>query len=125
MKTNRYVLALVLLLTASFAFSPGISAQPGYHGRGHVYGHNRNCSVRYYPQRNYYYNRPYTSLYYGGSNYRYQSGYYYRPYGATFRFVVPPFGIRISALPPGYRRIYVGPSPYYYYGGAYYRPYSR
>jgi hypothetical protein len=39
--------------------------------------------------------------------------------------VIPPFGIRISSLPVGYRRIYVGPSPYYYYGGVYYRPYSR
>src|SRR5258706_10726202 len=131
MKTKRYMLAFVLLLTATFLFTSNIFAQPGRygHGRGHAYGYNRNYSrnyypVRYYPQRNYYYNHPYISLSYGGLNYRYQSGYYYRPYGATFRFAVPPFGIRISTLPLGYRSFYVGPSPYYYYGGVYYPPYT-
>lgn len=129
MKTNRYTLAVVFLLTASLLFSSAIFAQRGgyrhEHGRGYGYDHsNRYYPVRYYPQRNYYYSSPYTSIYFGGINYRYQSGYYYRPYGTTFRFVVPPFGIRISALPFGYRSLYVGPSPYYYYGGVYYRPYA-
>src|SRR6185503_294307 len=128
MKTKRYALAVVLLMTATFLVSTDLCAQRGYyrHGRGHGYGHSRNYyPVRYYPQRNYYNNYPYTSSYYGGINYRYQRGYYYRPYGATFRFVIPPFGIRISTLPMGYRTLRVGPSPYYYYGGSYYRPYGR
>jgi hypothetical protein len=123
MKTKRYALAVVFLLTTFLLFSSGIFAQRGYYrhdrGRGYGYGHGN----RYYPQRNYYYSSPYTSIYFGGINYRYQRGYYYRPYDATFRFVIPPFGVRISALPLGYRSLYIGPSPYYYYGGVYYRPY--
>ncbi|HLG40063.1 MAG TPA: DUF6515 family protein, partial [Chitinophagaceae bacterium] len=129
MKTKRCTLAVVFLVTAFLVFSTDIFAQRGYYGnrgRGHRYGysHNRHHSVRYYPQRNYYHNHPYVSIGFGGINYRYQRGYYYRPYGASFRFVIPPFGIRISTLPAGYRSLYVGPSPYYYYGGVYYRPYS-
>jgi Family of unknown function (DUF6515) len=127
MKTKRYTLAVVFLVTAFLVFSTDILAQRGHYGnrgRGYGYGHSRNYSVRYYPQRNYYYNHPYVSLSFGGINYRYQRGYYYRPYGATFQFVIPPFGIRIATLPIGYRSFYIGPSPYYYYGGVYYRPYA-
>ncbi len=127
MKTKRYALAVVCLLAGSLLFSSDILAQRGYYnrGRGRVYVQRQYYPVRYYPQRNYYNNHPYTSIYYGGINYRYQRGYYYRPYGSSFQFVIPPFGIRISSLPIGYRRIYVGRSPYYYYGGVYYRPYAR
>ncbi len=123
MKTKFYSFAVVFLFTASLLISSDSFAQPG-RSRGHGYGHSRYHPVRYYPQRNYYYNRPYSSVYYGGINYRYQRGYFYRPYGATFRLSIPPFGIRISTLPLGYRSFYVGPSPYYYYGGIYYRPHS-
>jgi hypothetical protein len=63
-------------------------------------------------------------IYYGGIGYRYQAGYFYRPYGATFQLVVPPFGIHVSTLPLGYNSFYIGPSPYYYYGGIYYRPFA-
>ena len=127
MKTKRYTLAVVFLFTAFLVFSTDILAQRGHYGnrgRGYGYGHSRYYPVRYYPRRNYYYNHPYVSLSFGGINYRYQRGYYYRHYGASFQFVIQPFGIRISTLPIGYRSFYVGPLPYYYYSGIYYRPYA-
>jgi hypothetical protein len=125
MKTKHYTFAVVFLFAAFFLLSADSFAQPGRNGRGRGHGYGRyHNSVRYYPQRNYYYNRPYVSIAFGGSHYRYQRGYYYRPYGASFQVVVPPFGIRIGSLPIGYRRVYVGPDPYYYYHGTYYRPYA-
>jgi hypothetical protein len=120
MKTKYYTFAVVVFLIAFSLFSTDSFGQPGRHGRG--YGRN-HYYVRYYPQRNYYYNQPYVSIAFGGYHYRYQRGYFYRPYGASFQVILPPFGIRISSLPIGYRRIYVGPDPYYYYRGTYYRPY--
>jgi hypothetical protein len=120
MKTKHYSFAVVFLLAASLFFSTGSSAQRGYSRHGH--GHSRYYPVRYYPQRNYYYNRPYVSIAFGNSHYRYQGGYFYRPYGSSFQFTVPPFGIRIGTLPMGYRSFYVGPHPYYYYNDIYYRP---
>jgi hypothetical protein len=151
MKTKRYTLAGLIMLALFMTFSTGGFAQSGRyrHGGGYAYGHSyRNQSVRYYrPVRHYqpvryyspvryyrparyyspgiYYNaRPYVSIYHGGVDYRYQEGYFYRPYGSSFQFVIPPFGIHISSLPMGYRSFNVGPSPYYYYGGVYYKPYS-
>lgn len=132
MKTNRYTLAVVVSLTASLLFSTGVFAQRyGHrHSYGYGYGHGHGYSYRYYPahyypQRSFYYNRPYVSIAFGNIFYRYQSGYFYRPYGATFQFVIPPFGIRVGALPYGYRSFYSGPDPYYYYNGIYYRPYAN
>jgi hypothetical protein len=116
MKTKRYTYAVVFLFAASLFFATAVSAQPGR------YRHSRGwSSARYYPQRNYYYNRPFVSVNFGGNYYRYQRGYFYRPYGAYFNIVVPPIGVRIATLPVGYRRVYVGPDPYYYYHGTYYR----
>lgn len=124
MKIKHYTFAVVFFLTAFVLISADSFGQRGRgHGRGHGYGRYHH-SVRYYPQRNYYYNHPYVSIRFGSMNYRYQRGYYYRPYGASFQVVVPPFGIRIGALPIGYRSFYVGPNPYYYYHGTYYRPYA-
>lgn len=122
MKTKFYLSVVVIFLAAFLVLAADSYAQPGRYRRG--YGYGRHYSPRYYPQRNYYYNQPYASIRFGGVHYRYQRGYYYRPYGATFQFVIPPVGIRISTLPPGYRSFYVGPVPYYYYHGTYYRSYE-
>lgn len=121
MKTKRYSVAVVFLLTA-LLFSSDIFAQRGRY-RHHHHG-GRYYSPRYYPRGNFYYNQPFVSLRFGNSAYRYQRGYFYRPYGTSFQVVIPPFGIRIGTLPIGYRRVYVGPNPYYYYRGTYYRPYT-
>jgi Family of unknown function (DUF6515) len=120
MKTNRYTIAVVFLITATLLLSTDIFAQRYY---GYRRGGGRYYS--YYPHRSYYYNQPYVTAYFGNSYYRYQGGYFYRPYGATFQIAIPPFGIRIGALPYGYRSFYVGPDPYYYYNGTYYRPHAN
>ncbi|MBL7737611.1 MAG: hypothetical protein JNK14_00200 [Chitinophagaceae bacterium] len=122
MKTKFYLSAVVFFIIAFLVMTADSFAQPGRYRRGN--GYNRHHSVRYYPSRNYYYNRPFVSIRFGGVHYRYQRGYFYRPYGASFRFVIPPVGIRITTLPLGYRGFYVGPVPYYYYQGTYYRPYE-
>jgi hypothetical protein len=122
MKTKHYAFIVVFFFAAFLLFSTGIFAQPGRYGYRH--GNSRHYSARYYPQRSYYYNRPYVSVSFGNNYYRYQHGYFYRPYGASFQIAIPPFGIRIATLPLGYRSFYVGPHPYYYYGGTYYRPYA-
>ncbi|MDP4263808.1 MAG: DUF6515 family protein [Bacteroidota bacterium] len=119
MKTNRYTFAVVFFLTAALFFSTGSFAQR------YGYRHDRGRYYNYYPHRSYYYNQPYVSIAFGNIFYRYQAGYFYRPYGATFQIALPPFGIRIGALPYGYRSFYVGPDPYYYYNGIYYRPYRN
>lgn len=122
MKTKNYSLAVVFFITATLVFSADIFGQPGRYRQR--YGQSRHHSVRYYPQRSYYYNQPSISLSFGGNHYRHQRSYYYRPYGSSFRMTIPPFGIRIATLPLGYRSFYVGPDPYYYYNGTYYRPYE-
>lgn len=123
MKTKHYSFTVVFFLAAFLIFSPSIFAQPGrYRARGHSH---KYYPVRYYPQKTYYYNQPFVSVSFGGSSYRYQRGYFYRPYGTSFRMVVPPVGIHITTLPVGYRSLYVGPNPYYYYQGTYYRPNSK
>lgn len=117
MNNKRYtivallVMAVLLLPAADVMAQRGRAYRPG--PRGHYYG--------YYAPRAYNYNRPSVSIQFGGIPYRYQYGHFYRPYGASFSVVMPPLGIRISTLPPGYRRVVVGPSPYYYYNGIYYR----
>jgi len=133
MKVKRHTLVAALCIAVSLVFSSDIFAQPGRYNHGRAYAYQRSYRsypsvryyappVRYYPQRIYYSARPYINLSYGGMNYRYQEGYYYQPYGGTFRYVTPPFGLMISTLPMGYMSFNMGPNPYYYYGGTYYRP---
>lgn len=116
---KRYTSLVLVTLLGFLLLSADSFAQRGRHygrpGRGYGRPH-------YYSYRSYAYNRPFVSLSFGGSPYRYQYGYFYRPYGSVFRISIPPIGIRIATLPPGYRRVYVGPDPYYYYNGTYYRP---
>ena len=52
--------------------------------------------------------------------YHFHNGYYYRPYANQYIITRPPVGIRISILPPGYRRIAFGSSVYYYSTGSFY-----
>lgn len=123
MKTKHFFFAVGLCIAASLLFSSDSFAQRGRYRYG--YSHN-SYSPRYYPQRNYYYNQPYAAVHFGNSYYGYPSRNFYRPYGygASLQFAIPNLGIRIGALPFGYRSFYVGPDPYYYYNGTYYRPYQ-
>lgn len=52
--------------------------------------------------------------------YRYHKGIWYRPQGNQFLVVNPPLGIRITTLPPGYRKVAFGPRIYFYYHGVFY-----
>lgn len=117
MKNKRFSVVVWLLLAALLLPAADLLAQ-----RGRIYrGAPRVHSYHYYSPRPYAINRPFVSVQFGGIPYRYQYGHFYRPFGAGFSIVMPPIGIRIGTLPPGYRRVMVGPSPYYYYNGIYYR----
>jgi hypothetical protein len=52
--------------------------------------------------------------------YYFWNGVYYAPRNGSYVIVRPTPGIRIRALPAGYRRVMVGPRPYYYYYGTFY-----
>ncbi len=81
--------------------------------------------VPYYGQQFHRINHPYVSIVFGGYNYHYYDGIFYRPYGSYFRVVVPPIGIHINILPPGYYRFNWRNNPYYYYNGVFYNQYNN
>jgi Family of unknown function (DUF6515) len=120
MNSKNFSKRLLFILGAMLIIYMGAFGQPGHHHHNGRQGYYYDRGDRYYS-----FNRPYVSIAFGGINYRYSRGIYYRPYGSYFSVTVPPFGIRIRVLPPGYRRIYVGPREYYYYDGIYYNPYGR
>lgn len=120
MQFKNYSLRVFVIMAILLIASADMYAQRGW-GRGRGYGYGRHYSRSYYyGPRVYSFARPYVSIGFGGINYRYHGGYFYRPFPGYYRAVAPPFGIRISVLPPGYRRVYVGNYPYYYYNGTYY-----
>ena len=55
--------------------------------------------------------------------YRYNKGVFYRPTNNTYVIVSAPRGMRINALPAGYKKIYITghKQPYFYYYGSYYK----
>ena len=126
------VFALLLVLVATEAIAGG----NGHYGHGHYgagyYGPRLSHSYHgsytnysyYYPARGYAaYALPYGyhTAHYHGSPYYYHYGSWYRPYGASFTVVAPPFGIGISVLPPFYTTLWFGGSPYYYANDTYYQ----
>jgi hypothetical protein len=83
-----------------------------------------------YPARGYATHRlpyGYHTVHHHGSPYYYQGGSWYRPYGARFVVVAPPYGIGVGVLPPYYSTFWYGGSPYYYADSVYYsyRPERR
>jgi hypothetical protein len=52
--------------------------------------------------------------------YYFHDGVYYTPRQGVYKVVRPARGIRVSALPVGFRRIVVGPRHYFYYYGTFY-----
>lgn len=62
---------------------------------------------------------------FGNASFYYHSGIFYSPYNNGYRVARPPFGIRVSILPFGFRHIMLGRRHYYYYYGTFYdRPYG-
>lgn len=82
-------------------------------------------SMAQHGRRNYrsygYYSRPRVSIGFNSMYPRYHSAYRYRPFGLSLGFMLPPIGLHIQTLPPGYRTFYYRDYPYYYYDGFYYR----
>lgn len=147
-KLLTIVFALLVAVATSQALADGSRYSgsrhhgSGYHGSRHYGGHSS------YPRLNYSYHGSYTNYHYSyprhgyaahrlphgyhtvhhhGSPYYYHGGSWYRPYGARFVVVAPPYGIGVSVLPPYYSTLWYGGSPYYYADSVYYayRPERR
>lgn len=103
---------VVLAAAASILFCAQVSAQ-----RNHRYNDYRYSRYSTLP-------RTAVIVPYRNYNYRYADGYFYRPFGASFRIVIPPVGIYVNILPRGYRAIYYPGGSCYYYNGTYYRSYN-
>lgn len=116
--------AALLALCAALSAAP---AQADVHGRvsiGMVFD-NRYHHDHYYPAPGYVAPRvPYGAVVVGAGPGRYwfHGGVWYRPYGGSFRVVLPPVGLVIPLLPPAYVTLTLGGLPYYYANGVYYRP---
>jgi hypothetical protein len=124
------VFALLLVLVATEAVAGGSH----YYGSRHYgprlshtyYGSYSNYGY-YYPARGYAAHvlpYGYHTAHWHGSPYYYAGGAWYRPYGARFMVVAPPFGIGVSLLPPFYTTLWYGGSPYYYANDTYYQYHS-
>lgn len=57
---------------------------------------------------------------YGREHFFFHGGIWYRPYGPSYRVIVPPVGIVIPILPSAYVTLRFGGVPYYYANGVYY-----
>ncbi len=117
MQLKRYTTLAPVFFVAALLLSIDSIAQRRYAPRGGMRVYHRP----HYPVRVFSPARPFVSIQFGGIPYRYQYGRFYRPYGASFRAVVPPIGIYIHTLPVGYRSFRTGPHEYYYYNDVFYR----
>jgi Family of unknown function (DUF6515) len=61
-----------------------------------------------------------TSVAFGGGHFFFNAGVWYRPVGAGFEVITPPFGIVVPVLPPGFVSVTLGGAPYFYANGVYY-----
>ena len=98
--------AILLGLVSMAQAQPNIDRHPHYPDRGSYvttlpHGHNHYA--------------------YRGGHYYYHGGVWYRPYGASFVIIAPPFGVVIPVLPPYYDTYWFGGIPYYYANDVYYR----
>ncbi len=124
MKAHPTPCVALLALCAALSTAP---AQADVHGRvsiGMVFD-NRYHHDHYYPAPGYVAPRvPYGAVVVGAGPHRYwfHGGVWYRPYGGSFRVVLPPVGLVIPLLPPAYVTLTLGGLPYYYANGVYYRP---
>jgi hypothetical protein len=57
---------------------------------------------------------------YRGSDYYFNDGYWYRPYGARYVVVTPPYGVRVRYLPSYAEQVWVGSIGYFLAAGTYY-----
>ena len=105
--------------------APAAQAQRHAHVSASVVFDTRYHHDRYYPAPGYLAPRvPYGAVVVGAGPQRYwfHGGVWYRPYGPSYRVVLPPFGLIIPVLPLAYVSLTLGGLPYYYANGVYYRP---
>ncbi|WP_240964855.1 DUF6515 family protein [Pseudomonas multiresinivorans] len=57
---------------------------------------------------------------YRGSDYYFNDGYWYRPYGARYVVVTPPYGVRVRYLPSYAEQVWIGSIGYFLAAGTYY-----
>ena len=125
MNTLLHSCAAALLAVSATLAAP--MAHADMHGRvsiGMVFD-NRYHHDHYYPAPGYMAPHvPYGAVVVGAgpSRYWFHGGVWYRPYGPSYRVVLPPFGLVIPLLPPAYVTLQLGGLPYYYANGVYYRP---
>ncbi|MCB2228653.1 MAG: SH3 domain-containing protein [Desulfarculaceae bacterium] len=122
---SRTALALLLAALLVPLAAPPALAQRGGNGHGGGYGGGRGGGPGNYQGPKRYDRMPkgYQRFNYRGRPYYRHGGGYYRPYRGGFRWVLPPVGMFVAALPVGFGTVYVGGLPYFLYGGVYYRPY--
>lgn len=57
---------------------------------------------------------------YRGVDYIFNDGYWYRPYGARYTMVAPPYGVRVRYLPSYAEQVWIGSIGYFLAAGTYY-----
>jgi uncharacterized protein DUF6515 len=122
------LLAIVTGPSVAFATRPGEHEwHDSHHGR-HEWHDVRYHHDHYYPARGVYIDvlppRAVITVH-GGVRFYFSGGVWYRPEGARFVVVAPPFGVVVPALPPYYTTVYVRGAPYYYANDVYYVPAGR
>ncbi len=123
---SRHFTMELLLGALSGIILIGLTQVANAEGRGgehRQYTDSRHGHNHSYPARGHYVERlphGYRTVVYGRSHYYFYGGVWYRPYGARFIVVAPPFGLVVPVLPPYYTTIWAGGVPYYYANEAYY-----
>jgi hypothetical protein len=125
--TSRYFTIWLMLTALSGIMLFGLAQVAHAEERG--FGHHeefrdtRHGHDHVYPARGHYVERlpsGYRAVFHGHSQYYFYGGVWYRPYGARFVIIAPPFGIVVPILPPYYSTVVLGGVPYYYANEVYY-----
>jgi hypothetical protein len=93
-------------------------AQPVREFQDSRYHHNHNYPTRGQVVRALPNNH--REVHHGSSRYYFSGGVWYRPQGARYSIVAPPFGLFVPLLPPSYATVWVSGTPYYYANEVYY-----
>ncbi|MDP4265827.1 MAG: DUF6515 family protein [Bacteroidota bacterium] len=130
MKTIKLFTGIILLLLITN--TSGYSQREEHRGRGHTqYSRNRE-PVIVRPRNQVIYKNRHDARYYNAlpperriirysnHDYYFHNGHYYNYLNERYALIAPPFGLRISILPGGFRRIVIGGGIFFYSMGVYY-----
>ncbi len=124
-KSRYFVIGLMLAVFSGimlFGFTQAVNAESRRFGH-QEFMDSRHHHDRAYPVRGHFVDRlprGHHAVVHGRSRYYFYGGAWYRPYGARFVVVAPPFGLIVPFLPLYYTTIWVGGIPYYYADEVYY-----